>query len=266
MDFDKLFEKYLRNWMKKNTQFTPDEAEDMLPELYEEWVTSPCKEIGGITPEQYFLNITDPKELVEELIRENEGDSNACSLLGDRICEVPQCAPYIIDIIKKGENEKLVVECMNLLDDMGAEQPLDIYVQFIANENAPEGIRETACEILKTNANEVKDSLFPLILGASEDLKEILGDILCLADRDERTFNLLRDLFLNGKNVPFAAGLIAKYGDERAASYLYPALDVCNYLEFIEIRNAIESLGGVVDDNIRDWSDDEFYKALKGIK
>ncbi len=266
MDFDKLFEKFLRDWMKKNTALTPDEAEDMIPELYEEWVTSPCKEIGGITPEQYFLNITDPKALIEELVKENEGDGNACSLLGDRICEVPECAPYIIDIIEKSDNEKLIVECMNLLTDMGVEHPLDLYVQFIKEESIPEGIKETACEVLKDNANQVKERLFPLILGASENLKEILGDILCLADRDERTFNLLRDLFLNGRNVPFAAGLIAKYGDERAASYLYPALDVCNYLEFIEIRNAIESLGGVVDDNMRDWSEDEFYKALKGIK
>ena len=46
---------------------------------------------------------------------------------------------------------------------------------------------------------------------------------------------------------------------------MYPALDDCNYLEFIEIRNAIETMGGVVDDSYRDFSDDEYYKAIKHL-
>ena len=45
---------------------------------------------------------------------------------------------------------------------------------------------------------------------------------------------------------------------------LYRALDTASYADYIEIRNAIESLGGVVDDQLRDFTDDEEYKAIKG--
>ena len=44
------------------------------------------------------------------------------------------------------------------------------------------------------------------------------------------------------------------------------ALDDSNYLEFMEIRNAIEQLGGVVDDTYRDFTDDPYYKAIKHLK
>ena len=73
-------------------------------------------------------------------------------------------------------------------------------------------------------------------------------------------------MFKNGNNVPLYAGFIGKYGDERAMTYLYPALDNCNYVDFTEIRNAIEQLGGTVDDEYRDFSSDPYYKALKNLK
>ena len=43
---------------------------------------------------------------------------------------------------------------------------------------------------------------------------------------------------------------------------LYRALDNCNYAEYIEIKNAIERLGGIVDD-ARDFSDDPTYILIK---
>ena len=80
------------------------------------------------------------------------------------------------------------------------------------------------------------------------------------------SLTILKELFEKSKNIPYIAGLIGKYGDERCAEFLYPALDNCNYLEFIEIRSAIEALGGVVDDTYRDFTDDEYYKAIKNLK
>ena len=65
IDFDKLFEEYLKGWLVAHKdEYTADETEDMLPELYEEWVTKPCKAIGGVTPEEYFARIKDPEKLV----------------------------------------------------------------------------------------------------------------------------------------------------------------------------------------------------------
>ena len=103
-------------------------------------------------------------------------------------------------------------------------------------------------------------------LNKSPTQVRLIAEILVGAEKDERTYALLEDLFKNGNNVSLYAGFIGKYGDERAMEYLYKALDDCNYADFIEIRSAIEDLGGTVDDEFRDFSSDPYYKALKNIK
>lgn len=267
IDSDKMFEKHLKEWIKKHGgEFTADETEDMLPELYEKWVTSPLPELGGISPEQYFENITDPQELVGAFKEANKGEGNACSLLLDRIVEVKECAPLLRQIVEDNADPKLTVAAMNVLEESGAEQSYELYADWLTDGKIDDGVRELAAEILKNNADAVKERLFSAIDKATADQKQIIADVLVEAGKDERTFKLLKELFLGGDNVPYTAGLLGKYGDERAAEFMYPALDDCNYLEFIEIRNAIEQMGGVVDDSYRDFSDDEYYKAIKHLK
>ena len=87
-DFDKLFENFLRNELKQNEGLTPDELEDMIPELYERWATTPNPETDGLSPEEFFARVDDPEKLVGMFVESNEGDSNPCSLLCDRITEV----------------------------------------------------------------------------------------------------------------------------------------------------------------------------------
>ena len=64
-DFDKLFEDYIKNWLESHKgEYTADEAENMIPDLYEKFVTSPCKEAGGKTPEEFFGEVRDAAKLV----------------------------------------------------------------------------------------------------------------------------------------------------------------------------------------------------------
>lgn len=266
-DFDKLFENYMAKWFAAHKgEYTADEAEDKIPELYDEWARTPAAEIGGISPERYFLDMTDPAAMIAEFEAEVEECGGPCSLLVERIADTPECAAGLTALALSSSSPECVLSAMDVLDDMGARQPLNEYAGWLARKDLDDGVRERAAEILKEHAAEVKDTLIAMIPAADDEVKDMLADVLCEAGHDERTFNLLREVFLSGRNVPYAAGLIGKYGDERAAAFLYPALDNCNYLEFIEIRNAIEQLGGVVDDSYRDFSDDEFYKALKNLK
>ncbi|MBR2989235.1 MAG: hypothetical protein IKC64_05895 [Clostridia bacterium] len=267
MDFDKLFEEFLTDWLEEHKQeYTPDEVEYMLPELYDKWLTTPSKALGGISPEGYYANKTDPKELVDEFIAMNEGDNNPSSLLIDHIVEVEGCEKYLVDIIENHTDPKTVIGAMNILQEMGAKPSVDRYLFFITTDGVDEGVSELASEVLKEMASEVRDRIFELLPTATLEVKEIFAEILVETEHDDRIFDLLKELFVTSDNTPFIAGLIARYGDERSVSYLYPALDDCNYLEFIEIRNAIESLGGVVDDEYRDFSDDEYYKAMKNLR
>ena len=266
IDFDKLFEEYLAKWYKDHEEeMTAEEMENKIPDIYEEWVTSPCDKIGGKTPEEYFESMTSPTELVSAFL-ESEKEGGAPSLLLARIAMVPECAKGLSKIIESETDETIVIEAMNLLCEMNEGHPLEKYVEFVASDSAPEGVSELASEILKEYASLVKDNIFAVLDSVSVEKKEVFADVLVEAGKDERTYNLLKELFEKSKNIPYIAGLIGKYGDERCAEYLYPALDNCNYLEFIEIRSAIEALGGVVDDTYRDFTDDEYYKAIKNLK
>ena len=265
IDFDKLVEEYLKGWLVAHKdEYTADETEDMLPELYEEWVTKPCKAIGGVTPEEYFARIKDPEKLVGMFV-ESSSAGGACSLLSDRIAETPECAELLIRVVLDGKAPEIVISAMNMLEEMGAEQPFSEYAKWLTDKSVDEGVAEKAAEILKDHAAAVKEQLIAASCGADLKQKQVIADVLVEAGRDERTFALLKELFLSGENIPYTAGLLGKYGDERAAEFLYPALDDCNYLEFIEIRNAIETMGGVVDDSYRDFTDDEYYKAIKHL-
>ncbi|MDR2202147.1 MAG: hypothetical protein LBP26_05230 [Clostridiales bacterium] len=267
IDFDKLFEDYLVSWYAEHESAfnSVDEMEELVPQIYEEWAASPCPQIGGIAPRAFFDNIASPAELIDILIGTSTGDQNPCSLLMDRIAAVPECAAGLYAVIDGEYSPKQKLIAINLLRETDAPAPLETFVKWLPLAGIDGGLKELAVEILAENADAVSGLLFPLLEGADEALKADLAEILVNAKKDDRTFALLTDLFASGYNPPLCAGYLGKYGDERCAPLLYKALDDCGYLEYIEIKNAIERLGGVVDDT-RDFSSDEYYAAIKNLR
>ena len=70
-----------------------------------------------------------------------------------------------------------------------------------------------------------------------------------------------------GEDVALYARLLGKYGDESAIEVLKSFADSneLNYNEYMEIRNAVEELGGYFVDKEKDYQDDAFYRYLKGL-
>ncbi|MDR0425651.1 MAG: hypothetical protein LBH24_00610 [Clostridiales bacterium] len=267
-DFDKLFETYLKNWYRAHADdgMTPEELEDKLPEIYAEWAERPEALLSGETPAGYFAKIQDPGTLLALLIESGRTGEGACALLIDRMAEVEGTTVLLARAIEDGSiRGELLTETMNILVELSGKHPLKTYAAWLVEDGVDEGQRELAAEILTDHAAEAAPFLFPLIEAADDEQCELLAQVLAAAPKDERTYRLLERLFLSRRGLPLAASLIAKYGDERLVGVLYPALDDCNYMEFIEIRNAVEALGGTVDEDYRDFSDDAYYKLLKGL-
>lgn len=263
-DFDKNFEEYAIKWYDEHRDEleNEDELEDMMPELYEKWAHEPIGELSGLTPAEFFDKI-DPPTLVKLMLSACEGGSHPSSLLLDKIAARQECAIGLVDIIRASRNCEARMISINLLSEMGAEHPLDVYASFICDKDVDDDLRDLAVEIMCDYADRVADKLYKLIPSATFKQKEIIAEILVNAKHDDRTFRLLEEIFASTENLAYHAALVGKYGDERAAAMLYRALDTCNYAEYIEVRNAIERMGGVVDDT-RDFSDDPYYIALKG--
>lgn len=265
-DFDKNFEEYVLAWYDSHRDEVENDAalEDKMPMLYEQWSHTPLKELSGLSPCAFFSNIEAP-DLIKLMVSACIGEQNPSSLLLDRIVAVPSCAQGLRDVIRTSQNVKARMIASNLLTEMGEDHPLDVYAAWVGNDAMDESLREIAIEVLCENADAVADKLYALIPSASHAQKGMIAEVLVNAKQDDRTFRLLEELFASGDNIPFYASLIGKYGDERAVAMLYRALDTCNYMEYIEIKNAIERMGGVVDDT-RDFSDDPYYQAMKNLR
>ena len=95
----------------------------------------------------------------------------------------------------------------------------------------------------------------------------IFADILCNFPGDERILALLLDRFEHEhQQRALFASYLAKLGDERALPALLKAAldDHINYLDYVEVVNAIDALGGERPPE-RDFSGDPYYESLKRV-
>lgn len=264
IDFDLMFEQYLIAFYKENSEiYRIEDMEDMLPDVYEKWATSSSEQLGGIAPRMFFENITSASELIDILIGTSSDKQNPCSLLLDRIAEIKECGEGLTKIIIGNFSVKQKMIAINLMKEIDATHPLKEYINWLKDNEEHKSLKELAIEILCENANDSKENIFEVLEGSSDDVLKLTAlEILIRADKDERTFNLLMEMFEKGVDRAVTAVYIGKYGDERSVATLYKALDTCNYMEYIEIKNAIERMGGIVEDT-RDFSDDLYFDKIK---
>lgn len=265
IDFHKLYHEFIDEWIEQNagTFQTEDEIEDAVTVAYEKWCNHPYKELGGLSPKGYFSKIEDPKILIYMLIGYSNEDIPAVLL--DRICEVKGTVPFLIDILKRQKSDELTMYAVNLLNEMQCTEPFDIYLDWIFDSSQDKDLRDLASEVLAENSDLVKDKVLSKLEDADFSSKEYACDILIHCEHDERIFSLLKEMFLSKVNLQLYANYLGQYGDERAIEFLTEQAKTCDYISFIEIRNAVEELGGELNIE-RDFSQDKDYKKIKSIK
>lgn len=267
-DFDKLFENFADKYYNEHeSEYTSPEdyAKRDLDRVYHIWATSPQTALGGISPSEFFNRIpTD--ELVDILKGACVGELNPCSLLFDRIATEPSLLNDLIALAQKATDEKLLAVTISLISEIGGA-PDKFYLDMIERDIDAD-VKESCVEALCDRAEHVKDELLSRADGTDDlDKKELYADILTFCEAgDDRILELLRELLVTDDRVPYIAELMGRYGDDRACADLYKLLDTCTFAQFVEIRNAIEMMGGAVDEHYRDFSDDPLYKAYYGIK
>lgn len=264
-DFDKLFENYADKYYGEHEDEydSPDEFARDLDKVYEKWATSPQEVLGGITPSDFFKKIpTD--ELIDILKGACAGDGNPSSLLFDRIAAEPSLLDGLCELAKQSTEEKLLTVTLSLISELGGASN-EFYLDLMERDVDP-CVKDQCIETLCTRAEQIKD----MIVARAENtddvgMIELYLEILSYCKSgDDRILTLLITLLHIDPNTAYVAGLIGRYGDERAADALYPILDSCDYATFIEVRNAIEELGGTVDDKYRNFAEDPLYRMIKG--
>lgn len=151
--------------------------------------------------------------------------------------------------------------------ELSLKQKQDL-VALIVSPDADYDKKLEAYAYLCENGEEVVDDMIKAQLTADEESGQMLVEILANYKGRKDIFLLLVSYFYRGEDVALFARLLGSYGDESAIdilkSFAKQFEDELNYNEFMEIRNAVEELGGDFDLNT-DFSNDPFYRYLKGI-
>ena len=259
IDFDGLFDEKLAEYMQLNRgKYTEKQWEALIPKLYKQFGDTFIPKAGA-TPKGYYAAMTDG-ELVEALQRHvAEGVP-----VSDFLCrELEARRPEgLISLLEK-KNTELVTLAVNLI---GADpKAFGAYFDLLAAEGCDEDVAETVCEQLKAGADFAREKA--LACYARGVRTEMMLEILSRCrTRDDSVFEILLRAFReSGEELPMRASYLAAYGDARALPVLMEAIDRedINFLEFQELKYAIEALGGEYT-KPRDFTDDAYFREIMG--
>ncbi len=258
MDFDGLFDEKLTVYMTQNqNKHTEREWEDVIPKLYKQFGDTRIAKIG-CTPKEYYARM-DKAELVQTLKEHLIQDVPVSEFLCDEIerrGEVDTLLPLLNE-----EDEAAVSYAINLIGDDRAA--FDAYFAILSENRLTEDIRSDVADILRFHADEVKERAMALYRSgkATEYALEILSRVKA---RDEEIYGVLTAEFQKADDTAKCAGYLAAYGDERALSMLLNKIEdrSIGFVEFQELKYAIEALGGSYDEP-RDFTADKDYIAVE---
>lgn len=254
IDFDGLFDRKLAQYMEENRgKYTEKQWEAVIPKLYKNFGDTFVKSAGD-TPKGYYASMGD-EELVNTLAAHIEEGVPISDFLCNEL-ESRHCPDALLPLMKSG-NEELVTLAVNLAGDSVKAFP--VYFDLLTGD-LNEEVKDAVVECLKGNADAAKERALELYNRHVE--QEFMLEILSRCkQRDDRVFDvLLTALRTCPDELPMHAGYLATYGDERALPVLldYIDRDETNFLEYQELKYAIEALGGEYT-RIRDFTNDPYY-------
>lgn len=258
VDFDGLFDEKLTQFMEENkNKYTEKQWEDIIPKLYKKFGDTYVAKVK-CTPKEYYAKMTETElvqTLREHLAKDVPVPEFLCAELESR-GEAETLAPMLFD-----EDEAAVSYAINLIGD--DPKAYEAYFTILEKNLSTEDVRSDVVDIFKLHADEVKERVLSnLEKGvAKEYMLEILSRV---KEKEDRIFGALLSAFLSGENVPMHASYLAAYNDERALSYLMKQIEdqTIGFVEFQELKYAIEALGGEYDEP-RDFTGDKDYIAVE---
>ena len=272
INFDREFEKYMGAWVKENSEKYKDNMdviENMMPDVYMEFLQKPAGFLDGMAPQDYFEQFDDAGMLVDWLCQYIKEGVPVPDLLLERITELGEAAEksLLALLVREDLPEEVQMTAISLLREMESREPMGRYIDWIASLEEPSDKGDLCAEALLSMGAEVVEPVLTALARAGQAGRDIFADILSNYPGDDRIYELLAERFATrDERRALFASYLAKFGDERAIPMLTKAAqspDV-NYLDYVEIVNAIEALGGERPPE-REFSGDPYYESLKQV-
>lgn len=269
-DFSKRFSRVAEAWIKQNAgKHKLEELEARLPDLYIKWLNTPASWLEGATPAGYFERFDDPEQLAKMLSGYCAANVAVPDPLLDRISALGGAMTgELLAIFTDASAREAAREAAgNLLVEIGGTEPMEPCIDLLSDDAAPAPLKECAVSILRGMGAAAEERLLSAMEQAEGSAYEALLDLLLDCSQDERLYDWAVYGLRNypGRREVYASFLL-RLGDERAIGPMTQMLSLTDigYLEYMELCNAIESLGGEVRVS-REFSGDAVYEQLREL-
>lgn len=273
IDFDKAFSmfalKYFREHAKEYKNY--DAMEAAMPDVYARFLDTPADFLANQKPGEYFQAWDDAKTLVdwmEDYIKQRVPTPD---MLLNRITQLGEPAARRLFMLLQKERapQEARMTAVSLLNELQSELPMTLYIDWQKNREAEDELCDAAMESLV----QMGDVTVQPMLSALDEANDAGREALCgaLSHYPDTTGRVLKELLrlicLPDANVAVLAGYLGRLGDERALETLIDlALEEdISYLTYIELRSAIEQLGGDAPERNFDDNDPE-YEAMSRLQ
>lgn len=272
INFDRAFERYMAEWMKENSEKYKDDMdviEDMMPDVYLEFLKKPADFLDGVAPQDYFEQFDNADMLVNWLCDYIAQGVAVPDLLLERVTALgdPAEKSLLALIARDDLPEETQMTAISLLREMESKAPMQRYIDFIASLEEPSDKGDLCAEALMSMGESVVEPILVALSGAGQTGRDIFADVLSNYPGDERIYELMIERFVTrDERRALFASYLAKLGDERAIPMLKEAAQSpdINYLDYVEVVNAIEALGGERPPE-REFAGDPYYESLKQV-
>ncbi|MBR6953801.1 MAG: hypothetical protein IKH77_02005 [Clostridia bacterium] len=269
INFDEHFAEFVSQWYEahRGDYRNFDAMEADMPRVYTRFLNTPAPWLEGITPGAYFTQFEDPKDLVDWLCTYCENGVPVPDLLLEQIENVGKpCEKRLVALLRsEGAPAEARMIAVTLLRSMESTQPKMLYISWQLNREEEDELADNAIDALKDMGRSAIQPMLEALPKATPAGQAALLDVLVNYPGYEPVYQTAIRLFRSRpEQRALFAGYLAKLGDERALPDLVRAAEdgATGYVDWIELRSAIERLGGTVSD--RDFSDDPDYEALQG--
>ena len=273
VNFDEQFQAYASEWVRQHAaEFgnNADRMEDEMPALYERWLNTPADFLDGACPATFFERYDDASYLRDYLLAYCRQDVPVPDLLLDRLVALGDDAQRALLhlLFDEAAPEEAVLIAISLLTELESREPLSLYIRWILQRQPKDERADMAAEALVAMGECVVPAVLAAYDGASRDAQETFLDILGNFPSCKETFALVMARLEQGEeHIAFLAALLGKLGDARAVPVLLETMNrpELNYLDYIELRNAVEALGADVPQE-RDFHGDPYYESLSRME
>lgn len=272
INFDRAFERYMAEWIKKNSEKYKDDMdviEDMMPDVYLEFLKKPADFLDGVAPQDYFEQFDNADMLVNWLCDYIAQGVPVPDLLLERVTALgnPAEKSLLALVARDDLPEETQMTAISLLREMESKAPMQRYIDYIASLEEPSDKGDLCAEALMSMGESVVEPILATLSGAGQTGRDIFADVLSNYPGDERIYELMIERFVTrDERRALFASYLAKLGDERAIPMLKWAAQSpdINYLDYVEVVNAIEALGGERPPE-REFSGDPYYESLRQV-